>query len=84
MGQGKRGNVPTRAQQEHALAAVPQLRILRISDNMMKTLDGLRALPKLEKLSLVANRLSDLPELDNLAHMQELKEVYITGNAIIR
>eukprot|EP01065_Artemidia_motanka_P036882 TRINITY_DN4493_c0_g1_i1.p1 TRINITY_DN4493_c0_g1~~TRINITY_DN4493_c0_g1_i1.p1 ORF type:complete len:1596 (+),score=457.90 TRINITY_DN4493_c0_g1_i1:54-4841(+) len=69
---------------ERSFVACTNLRDLRAEENLIKTLDGLRPLSRLSWLFLTANRISDLQELEKLEGLEELRGIYVTGNAVAR
>jgi acidic leucine-rich nuclear phosphoprotein 32 family member A/C/D len=57
---------------------------LKLEENGLRSLANIEKLQKLESLFLSGNRLSDFNELDKLCELENLVELVLTSNPIIR
>lgn len=60
------------------------LRELRMQENGLRSLSNFQTLESLQVLALGYNRISDLPELDKLATLPSLTELWLANNPVAR
>ena len=73
-----------RALDPTSLCALANLRELRIEENGLRCLDHLGPLSQLQMLALGSNRVSDLGELEKMAHLGALLHVVLANNPVAR
>lgn len=64
--------------------AQTQLKCLKIEDNGLKNFNLIGKLLKLQHLFANNNRLNDLPDIERLADLPNLKELELYGTALSR
>ena len=68
----------------HSLAALANLRELRLEENGLRTLDHFAPLPKLQVLALGSNRILDVAELEKLGALPALQQIVLVNNPVAR
>ena len=67
-----------------SLCSLANLRELRIEENGLRSLEHIGPLPQLQMLSLGSNRVSDLAELEKIAHLSALLHIVLANNPVAR
>lgn len=60
------------------------IKCLKLDDNALKNFNFIQKLVKLQHLFANSNRISDLPDVEKLSELNQLKELELNGNSLTR